>query len=127
MSTLQLKQISMMTIEYRYGNHLKVYTDGSKKNNPLSTTAAFTIPEMDLKTNWKLHPLITIEGAEMSAIVKATEKLLEMEVQDKPIVILTDSRVDLQLIKQRSPKTLAVLSNLSRLNKTKKSIHVGLS
>ena len=100
----QLLQTTLETLETRYKNALRIYTDGSKKSQPLSTTAAFFIPEKGIRKLWKLHPHISIEGAELSAIVKATEWLKDSEENPTNAVILTDSKVSLQLVKHRTPK-----------------------
>ena len=103
-SEAQLKQSALSTIDEKYKNYLKIYTDGSKKNQPLSTTAAFCVPTKNIEKSWKLHPNISIEGAEISAIVKALEWTRNLNEEPTFIVILSDSKVSLQLIKQRKPK-----------------------
>ena len=77
---------------------------GVRKNQPLSTTAAYFIPEKDIRKSWKLHPNISIEGTELSAIVKSTEWLKDSEETPTNAVILTDSKVSLQLIRHKIPK-----------------------
>ena len=103
-SEIQLKNAALETIELLYEKDIKIYTDGSKKSQPLSTTAAYCIPNRNIKVSWKLHPNISIEGAELSAIVKATEWIKETDIRPSPVVILSDSKVSLQLILQRKPK-----------------------
>ena len=100
----ELLQTTLETLETRYKNAFRIYTDGSKKNQPLSTTAAYFIPGKEIRKSWKLHPNISIEGAELSAIVKSTEWLKESEETPTNAVILTDSKVSLQLIRHRIPK-----------------------
>ena len=122
MSVELLKQVTLETIERRYKNFLRIYTDGSKKEQPLSTTAAFCIPTRRQKTSWKLHPNISIEGAEISAIEKATEFLINSIERPKNAVILTDSKVGLYLIKQRYPKNYEFgVSTIQRNIKTLQS------
>ena len=103
-SEFQLKQAALVTIEERYENCLKIYTDGSKRDQPLSTTAAYCVPTRDIEISWKLHPNISIEGAEISAIVKAIEWIKNLNEEPISIVILTDSKVSLQLLKHRKPR-----------------------
>ena len=113
-SDAQLRASAIQTINKRYPHALYIYTDGSKKNdNSKSTTAAFYVPENDTRISWKLHPDISIAGAEMSAIYKSTEWLLDDPPSrgDPPknmVVILTDSKVSLHLLLQRNPKSYAV-------------------
>ena len=103
-SEVELRQAALETIQEKYNEYLHIYTDGSKKQNPLSTTAAYCVPSRNIERSWKLHPNITIEGAEISAIVKALEWIKILNEEPKPVVILTDSKVSLQLIKHRRPK-----------------------
>ena len=88
-----MKQAALETIQENYNEYLHIYTDGSKKQNPLSTTAAYCVPSKNIERSWKLHPSITIEGAEISAIVKAQECIKILSEEPKPVVILTDSKV----------------------------------
>ena len=103
-SEIQLKQAALETINTKYKDFLKIYTDGSKKSQPLSTTAAFCVPSRNIEESWKLHPNISIEGAEISAIVKALEWTKNLNEDPKSVVILTDSKVSLQLLRHRKPK-----------------------
>ena len=104
MSDIVLRKATIETIKERYTNFLLIYTDGSKKEQPLSTTAAYCIPDRKIEKSWKLHPNISIEGAELSAIAKASEMLVRTTEDPKSTVILTDSKVGLYLIQQRHPK-----------------------
>ena len=91
------------TIATRYENHLQIYTDGSKTENPRSTAAAFCVPSLEIKRKWKLNPNISIEGAELSAILKATD-WLKNQRNPRGAVILSDSQVGLNLISKRKPR-----------------------
>ena len=89
------------TIEERFPNHFRIFTDGSKKEN--STTAAMWIPEMNYQEGWKLEngSNITIMNAKLLAIIKALEwTALNGEFLDKTeVVILSDSRSSLEALK----------------------------
>ena len=120
----------------RYKHHFKIYTDGSKlsnNNGATSTTAGYYVEGRNNEENdilnirhyWKLHPDITIVGAELSALKKATDWLILETANDDQIadqynsiteeydgllypdkvVILTDSKVSLQLLKNKKPKS----------------------
>ena len=111
-----LKAAALKTIVTKYPDCLHIYTDGSKKDgnhhNINSTTAAFYVPKQhnhnhDHSEKWKLHPAISIAGAEMSAIYKATEWLFLSTIPKGKVVILTDSKVSLHLLLQRKPKSYA--------------------
>ena len=95
---------TLETIGDRYEDHLQIFTDGSKTNNPNSTSAAFCVPTLGVERKWKLNPNISIEGAELSAIQKATN-WLKTQGNPRRAVILSDSQVGLNLIKKRKPKT----------------------
>ena len=41
---IQIRKVALETIHLRYKNFIPIYTDGSKRERPLSTTAAFYIP-----------------------------------------------------------------------------------
>ena len=48
-SEFQFKQAALVTMDERYENCLKIYTDGSKRDQPLSTTAALCVPKRDIE------------------------------------------------------------------------------
>ena len=111
----QLRAESIRTIETRFPNHLRIYTDGSKKlSGPpqeTSTTAALYVEHEDpkeiIKGHWRMNPHTSIAGAELSAIEKSLNWINLHGPQDrvpKSAVILTDSKVSLYLIRQRKPK-----------------------
>ena len=104
-SEAQLKQAALETLDVKYSQFLKIYTDGSKISQPMSTTAAFCVPSRNFEEYWKLHPHISIEGAELSAIVKALEWVKNLNEAPKATVILTDYKVSLQLMLHRKPKS----------------------
>ncbi|CAL4233661.1 unnamed protein product [Meganyctiphanes norvegica] len=99
-----LQLATLETLATRYENFLQIYTDGSKIENPKSTAAAFCVPELDIRGHWKMNPNISIEGAELSAIQKATTWLLLHQENPRKAVILSDSQVGLVLIRQRKPR-----------------------
>ena len=103
-----LKSEALSTISTLYQNHLHIYTDGSKytddQHKPVSTTAAFYVPEIDIRGHWRLDKNVSIVGAELSAIQKATNWIfIQPQVDPRPTVILSDSQVSLQLLLQRKP------------------------
>ena len=72
-----LKAEALRTIHIRFKHHLKIYTDGSKlsnNNGATSTTAGYYVEGrnkdendiLNIRHYWKLHPDITIAGAELS-------------------------------------------------------------
>ena len=120
-SRKELKDESLRTIDLRFSEHIKIYTDGSKlyesPTQEPSTSAAFyskPLPEPnekeEIKGHWHMHKEISIVGAELSAIHKAAANI-SIDTRNfpvpKPVVILTDSKVSLQLMLQRKPKAYA--------------------
>ena len=100
----QNKQAVLETIKEKYKNTLQIYTDGSKATNN-STGAAFYVPGTpDTRSNWRLNDNSCIVSAELSAIHIATSWLVRTDIQSGKVVILTDSKTSLHLIKQRIPK-----------------------
>ena len=107
-----LRAEAYCTIENKYADHLQVYTDGSKitedHHMAPSTAAGFCIPSANFDEKWKLDTNISIAGAELSAIHKATDWVLTQHINGtREVVILTDSQVSLHLMKQRKPKSYA--------------------
>ena len=100
------KTLALETIHSLYPNHLKIYTDGSKREN--STTAGLWIPEFQHRENWKLtHGQIrSIMSAELYAIDKGmTWLLLHKEIlHTNQAVFLTDSRSGIEAMKNSTPK-----------------------
>ena len=99
-----LQLATLETIGTKYKDHLQIFTDGSKTKKTNSTSAAFCVPTQGVERKWKLNPNISIEGAELSAIQKATNWLKTQE-NPRGAVILSDSQVGLNLIKKRKPRT----------------------
>ena len=116
----QLRAEALFTIETKYAEHLQIFTDGSKTSEehprPPSTSAGFCVPLVQVEENWKLNANISIAGAELSAIHKATNWILTQttNTHDK-IVILTDSQVSLHLLKHRKPRSYAY--SVSKIHK----------
>ena len=81
------------TLEIKYQDHLKIYTDGSITTQ--STSAAVWIPEFEHGENWKMDMGTTrnILGAELIALNKALTWLAMHSVilTKTQVVLLTDS------------------------------------
>jgi len=86
-------------LESSYPGSVHIYTDGSRSSEG-SVSAGVYIPSLSLATGWLLSPSYTVMGAELFAISKALEITLSREeFQSKPVVIITDSRSSLNLIR----------------------------
>ena len=105
-SNEQKREVAERTINQRYEEHLKLYTDGSKIDN--STTSAVWNPTTGEGEYWKLSKgeARSIMGAELHAISKALHwTVLNSPVLTKnKVVILSDSKSGLQGIDRFSTK-----------------------
>jgi ribonuclease HI len=89
-------------LRQNYPQHLQIYTDGSRSATG-SVSAGLYQPSTNLATGWLLNPVHTILGAELFAILKAMQLATTDEsLQDKPVLILTDSRAALQILSSLS-------------------------
>ena len=106
-SVEQRLAITNETIETKYKEHLKIYTDGSIAGN--STSAAIWIPSFDHSDNWKMDMGETrnIMGAELMAINKALTWLSihSIMMENEKVVILTDSMSSIQAMMKYSPSS----------------------
>ena len=84
-----------------YQDFEKLYTDGSKIENPTSVAAAMYIPKERRTVCWKLDPRHSICAAELFAIYKT---LKSVQHTNRKYVIFTDSKTSLEMI--QSPKPL---------------------
>ena len=86
-----LKHLSMEKIAL-YESSLKIYTDASKTQDN-RTTAAFYVPEIELKENVRLSNNLTIFAAELVAILLALEWVSSAENLDRqtPVTVFSDS------------------------------------
>lgn len=97
-------------LESRYRGYTEIYTDGSKLNTQ-DTAAGMFIPHLEFTATWKLNPNHTVLGAELFAILKATEFIRTYLLgNNQKFVILTDSKASLYLIKNAyNPKYRTVV------------------
>lgn len=87
----------MMAEKYR--GFLDIYTDGSKKSNPISAVgAAFVIPLIQVSKSFKLHSEATIFQAEVIAIKEAIVFAKENLSNQRNIVLLSDSKSALEAL-----------------------------
>ena len=104
------------TIDTRYTEHLKIYTDGSITEE--STSAAIWIPEIPHEENWKLNlgTARNTMGAELFALNKALTWLaLHSVILTKmKVVILTDTMSGILAMNSYYPSSHAYTINLIR-------------
>ena len=111
--TEQLRSIAIKTINDRYSEHTKIFTDGSKVSG--SSSAAMWIEEHNVKRNWKLQHgnSRNIMGAELFAINEAlTWLLLHNEMlENRKTVILSDSLSGLMAMKKEISNNHSHITN----------------
>lgn len=111
-----IKAIALDTIHRRYGDHLRIYTDGSKIDD--STTAAMWIPSLGVEDKWKLNhgKSRSIMGAELYAISRALHWLVLNQplLTCAKVAILSDSKSGIMAIKNRKSRSYSHLTNQIR-------------
>ena len=109
----QAREVAERTIQHRYEDHLKLYTDGSK--TATSTTSALWIPCMETGEYWKLDKgkARSIMGAELHAISKALHwtVLNSAILPTDKVAIMTDSKSGLQGINKYNTKRYTYIIN----------------
>ena len=97
----RLKYIATETINHRYSEHVKIFTDGSKVAG--SASAAMWVEDHNFKKGWKLQhgDYRNIMGAELFAINEALSWLLihNTIMENRRTVILSDSLSGLMALK----------------------------
>ena len=98
--------ITQNMIHSKYNEYLKIYTDGSIKED--SAAAAMWIPDFDHQENWKLDhgDSRSIMAVELTAINMALlwVNMHSVILQTKKIVILTDSKAGIAALKKYDPR-----------------------
>ena len=98
--------ITQETINQKYSEHLTLYTDGSIMNE--SAAAAVWIPDLQHQESWKMDhgEARSIMAVELTAIDRALLwiSLHSVILQEKKIVILTDSQSGITALKKYLPK-----------------------
>ena len=88
--------------ESNYKSFTHIFTDGSHISAPSSTSAALYIPEILFCDSWKLDPNYNILAAEMFAIHKALQFIIN-HLPSCRTVIFTDSRSALLTLRNYTP------------------------
>ncbi|XP_018021587.1 uncharacterized protein LOC108677809, partial [Hyalella azteca] len=99
-----------------YSGHIPIYTDGSRSEAG-SVSAGVYIPLLSAATGWLLSPSHSVMGAELFAIYKALQMTLSLvELQNRQVVIFTDSKSSLHLIlNTRHPTYAAIVYRIHAL------------
>ena len=109
----ETKAVALDTINTRYRDHLKIYTDGSKIGE--STSAAIWIPDMEVEDSWRLDhgQYRSIMGAELYAISRALHWLILNQplMTNMQVVVLSDSRSGIMAIDNYRAKSYSHMTN----------------
>ena len=85
-----------------YLGFTSIYTDGSHKESPPSSTAAIYVDSLSISRQWKLDGAHTVVAAELFAILGALTFISE-SIPQRSIVIFTDSQSALHLLRSLHP------------------------
>ncbi|KAK2718723.1 hypothetical protein QYM36_005901 [Artemia franciscana] len=88
----------------KYHGYLEIYTDGSKTENEVG--AAFVIPKSRIAEKYKLHPRTSIFQAELLAVNKAAEHLIQHRYGCNAFLICTDSKSVVSALKNIHAKNI---------------------
>ena len=104
-------------VDKNYKHHIKIYTDGSKiKNDISSASSAIYVQNINKVINWKLDGNHSILAAELFAIYKAL-----LYIKNSPLpafnkfVILSDSKTALTIVASPSGSYSHLVSNIQLL------------
>ena len=105
MSSGQAHQMYLAMMDTTYLNYLPIFTDGSKVSEPEVSSAAMSVPSMNLIYGWKLPACYTVLHSEMFAIKQALNWIKSNPTISDKIVIFSDSLSSIYLLMDRSPTT----------------------
>ncbi|KAK2714607.1 hypothetical protein QYM36_008982 [Artemia franciscana] len=88
----------------KYHGYLEIYTNGSKTENEAG--AAFVIPKSRIAEKYKLHPRTSIFQAELLAVNKAAEHLIQPRYGCNAFLICTDSKSVVSALKNIHAKNV---------------------
>ena len=98
-----LKSLTLEYIANKYPTHTKIYTDGSKNDNG-SAGAAFTIPSINCTKSFHLGNGISIFSAELIGIRQAFKEIQMNPINNKSILLCSDSKAALNAIRSNANK-----------------------
>ena len=107
-----IRTIAVEILNTSWQNQLKIFTDGSKDENG-RCAAAFVVPELKIKKQYRLPDNKSIHSAELIAILMVIEWL--EDVRPLSTVILVDSMSALQSIQSKEQKNDIVSDILFKL------------
>lgn len=124
------KQMVLDLIRSQYSDKYLIYTDGSKIND--RTGYGVYDSQEKISYSGRLKTQFTIMNAELAAILKAIEHIIEQNIEYP--VILTDSKSATELLKQKENTENYLINEINhRINLYKKTIiiqwipgHIGL-
>lgn len=108
-----------------YSHYVHIYTDGSLATDPLYTSSAIYVSNMDLSFRWRLSSSCSIVTAELYGIYQALTFIIN-HMKEKQAAIFTDSLSSLQIINSQSKsrhkfltcRIQCCLAEISAMNRT---------
>lgn len=100
-------------LDTQYSGFLAVYCDGSKINDPVSTSSGIYVPSQTQAVAWRLSPFHSVLAAELFAIFQAL--LLVEQSEASKWVICSDSCVALQMVLHPTDTCFLLVSRIRRL------------
>jgi len=98
---IYLATVTKETLNYKFSEHLKVFTDGSKFSDG-SVGCAFVIPDLKISKRYTLNKDISIFSAELCALLMACTFINDLPVTPRAVVFCSDSRSSLQALQQNT-------------------------
>ena len=80
-----------------YPGHVCIFTDGSRSATG-SVSAAMYVPHARFSVSWLLHPVHSVLGAELFAVLQALRYSSQSLASESKVIVLTDSQSALQII-----------------------------
>ena len=112
--SLYLSTLANETIDRKYSQSLKIYTDGSV-NVDGQVGCAFSVPEFKISKQFRLNNGVSIFAAELYAIMQACTFLNDLPRPPFKAVIITDSKSSLQAIENFSQNRLELQEEIRLL------------
>ena len=101
--------------EIHWGQYQFIYTDGSKRDQPETSTACGMYGEQNKRGwCWKLRPEHSVISAELYGIWKALQ-YIEIDMKEQDYVVFTDSLSALQMIIGTNTKYVEIVNKIQNI------------
>ncbi|BES94033.1 Hypothetical protein NTJ_06842 [Nesidiocoris tenuis] len=95
------RQLSLDYINNQFPHHVKIYSDGSKKEEGVA--AGFYCSNDNMASGKRLHNISSIFTAELGGILMAAEHVRDSHPENTKFVILSDSKAAIERIRNIKP------------------------